>query len=78
MRVFIVLAVVGLILGASLVNQVDQDGGYIYASLGDVVVETSVWFALLAWLITWGLIALLLGAVRRVWGTQRVLSGWMG
>ncbi|WP_435217854.1 heme biosynthesis HemY N-terminal domain-containing protein [Luminiphilus sp. nBUS_07] len=78
MRGFIVLAVLGLILGAALVNQVDQDGGYVYASLGDVVVETSVWFALLAWLISWGLIALLFGAVRRVWGTQRVLSGWMG
>ena len=78
MRGFIVLAVLGLILGAALVSQVDQDGGYVYASLGDVVVETSVWFALLAWLISWGLIALLFGALRRVWGTQRVLSGWMG
>lgn len=78
MRGFIVLAVLGLVLGAALVNQVDQDGGYLYASLGDVVVETSVWFALLLWLVSWGLLALLLGAVRRLWGTQRVFSGWMG
>ena len=44
MRGFIVLVLMGLVLGAVLVNQVDQGGGYVYASLGDVVVETSVWF----------------------------------
>ena len=78
MRGFIVLVLMGLVLGAVLVNQVDQGGGYVYASLGDVVVETSVWFALLLWLVFWGLLALLLSVVRRAWGTQRVVSGWLG
>jgi len=78
MRGFIVLVLMGLVLGAVLVNQVDQGGGYVYASLGDVVVETSVWFALLLWLVVWGLLALLLSVVRRAWGTQRVVSGWLG
>lgn len=78
MRGFLVLMVLGLVLGAALVNQVDQDGGYVYASLGDVVVETSVWFALLLWLVSWGLLALTLNTVRRVWGTQRLFSGWLG
>ena len=78
MRGFIVLVLMGLVLGAVLVNQVDQGGGYVYVSLGDVVVETSVWFALLLWLVSWGLLALIFGAIRRVWGTQRVLSGWLG
>ena len=78
MRGLIVLVLMGLVLGAVLVNQVDQGGGYVYISLGDVVVETSAWFALLLWLVIWGLLAFLLGTIRRVWGTQRVLSGWMG
>ena len=64
MRGFIVLVLMGLVLGAVLVNQVDQGGGYVYASLGDVVVETSVWFALLLWLVVWGLLALLLSVVQ--------------
>lgn len=51
MRGLIVLVLMGLVLGAVLVNQVDQGGGYVYISLGDVVVETSAWFALLLWLV---------------------------
>ena len=55
-RRLIVLLVLGLLLGAVLVNQLEQQPGYVYISLGDVVLETTVWFAVFIWLLTWGLL----------------------
>lgn len=78
MRRLVILGVLGLLLGAALVNQMEQGAGYVYISLGDVVIETSVWFAVLAWLLAWGLLVLVLAALRRILGTHRVVSGWLG
>ena len=77
-RRLIVLLVLGLLLGAALINRMEQGAGYVYISLGDVVVETSVWFAALLWLLVWGLLALAFTAVRRLLGTHRAVSGWLG
>ena len=77
-RRLIVLLVLGLLLGAVLVNQLEQQPGYVYISLGDVVLETTVWFAVFIWLLTWGLLVLALSLLRRLWGTHRAVSGWLG
>ena len=77
-RRLIVLLVLGLLLGAVLVNQLEQQPGYVYISLGDVVLETTVWFAVFIWLLTWGLLVLVLSLLRRLWGTHRAVSGWLG
>lgn len=78
MRRLVILAIVGLLLGAGLVALIEQDPGYVFISVGTITVETSVWFALLLWLLAWWLIALVLRLLSRLLRTRRVLSGWLG
>lgn len=78
MRRFLIFAVIGLLVGAGLVALIEQDPGYIFLSLGDITVETSVWFGLLLAVFAEALIVLVFWLLRRVFRTRRVLSGWLG
>lgn len=78
MRRILLLAVLGILLGALLVNQIEADAGYVYISVGGMVVETSVWFAILLWLVAWALLSLLLALLRRLLLTHRSVRGWLG
>ncbi len=59
---FSVYLVLGLVLGAALVNAVAQDPGYLFLTWGDWQVESSVWLAL----------AILLIAVFSLWVLTRL------
>ena len=64
---FSVYLVLGLVLGAALVNAVAQDPGYLFLTWGDWQVESSVWLAL----------AILLIAVFSLWVLTRLLHSML-
>ncbi len=78
MRVLLLLALAGLVLGAVLISLIEQDPGYVLISLGNITVETSVWIALLILLVTMtGITAiwrLLLGILRG----RKAIDTWLG
>ena len=49
---FSLYLVCGLVLGAVLVNAISQDRGYLLVTWGDWQLETSVWLALSALLLS--------------------------
>ena len=78
MRRVLLLSVLGVLAGALLVSQIERDAGYVYLSLNDTVVETSVWFAIVIWLLAWALLSVLLSVLRRLFLTHRTVRGWLG
>jgi len=78
MRRPLAMALVGLLVGAALINLIEQDPGYVFISIAEFTIETSFWFALLFWLLAWGLISLTLGALRVLFRGRRWVSGWVG
>ncbi len=78
MRRLLILAVVGLLLGAALITLIEQDPGYVFISLGTITIETSFWLALLLWLLAWGLLVLLVRLLTGLLRTRRRVSGWLG
>ena len=46
MRRPLAIALVGLLVGAALINRIEQDPGYVFISIAEVTIETSFWFAL--------------------------------
>jgi len=78
MRRFVTLAILGLLLGAGLVTLIEQDPGYVFVSVGDITVETSIWFALLLWLLAWAVLVLVFRVLGRLLRTRRAFSGWLG
>jgi len=77
-RVLLLLALAGLLLGAGLVALIEQDPGYVFVSVGGIAIETSVWLAVLLLLLAMagisGMWRLLLGIFR----SRRALSAWLG
>ncbi len=78
MRTLVLLALVGLLIGAALIALIEQDPGYVFVSVGSITLETSVWVALLLLLLVMtcivGIWRLLMGILRG----RRVISAWLG
>lgn len=75
-RLLLLMAVAGL-AGGLLVHELAREGGYVLVSLYGYSLETSVWFALLALLVTglslWLVIRLLTGLLQGLTGATRLL-----
>ena len=75
---FSLYLVSGLVLGAVLVNAISQDPGYLLVTWGDYQVETSVWLALSALVLSFVLLWFFLRAVRTTLRVPRALRRWLG
>ena len=60
---FSLYLVCGLVLGAVLVNAISQEPGYLLVTWGDWQLETSVWLALSALMLSIGIDEMDLGVV---------------
>ncbi|MEE4202283.1 MAG: heme biosynthesis HemY N-terminal domain-containing protein [Halieaceae bacterium] len=78
MRRVLLVVVLGLLLGAGLMALIERDPGLVVISYGDTTVETSVWLALVLWLLVWGLLAFSLRLLRGAWTLRGSVSGWLG
>ena len=70
--------VCGLVLGAVLVNAISQDPGYLLVTWGDWQVETSVWLALSALMLSLVLLWFILRALAATLRIPRALHRWLG
>ena len=70
--------VCGLVLGAVLVNAISQDPGYLLMTWGDWQVETSVWLALSALMLSLVLLWFILRLLRTTLRVPRALRRWLG
>ena len=77
MRRLLLLLTLGLVTGVLLINAIERDPGYVFISLGNITVETSVWFALLVWLVAWALVALALRVLRLFLRSRHWVSDWV-
>ena len=77
MRRLLIVILVGLVVGAALINLVERDPGYLFISLGDVTIETSFWFATILWLVVWALLSASLAALRTLLRGRQWISGWV-
>ena len=75
---FSLYLVCGLVLGAVLVNAISQDPGYLLVTWGDWQLETSVWLALSALLLSLVLLWFILRALRTTLKMPRALRRWLG
>ena len=75
---FSLYLVCGLVLGAVLVNAISQDPGYLLVTWGDWQLETSVWLALSALLLSFLLLWFILRALRTTLKVPRALRRWLG
>jgi len=75
---FSLYLVCGLVLGAVLVNAISQDPGYLLVTWGDWQVETSVWLALCALMLSLVLLWFILRALRTTFRVPRALRRWLG
>ena len=75
---FSLYLVCGLVLGALLVNAISQDPGYVLVTWDYWQVETSVWLALSALMLSLVLLWLLLRALRATLRVPRALRRWWG
>ena len=78
MAPFSLYLVCGLVLGAVLVNAISQDPGYLLLTWGDYQVETSVWLALSALVLSLVLLWFVLRALRTTLRVPRALRRWFG
>ena len=75
---FSLYLVCGLVLGAVMVNAISQDPGYLLLTWGDYQVETSVWLALSALVLSLVLLWFVLRALRTTLRVPRALRRWFG
>lgn len=75
---FSLYLVCSLVLGAVLVNAISQDPGYLLLTWGDYQVETSVWLALSALVLSLLLLWFVLRALRTTLRVPRALRRWLG
>ena len=75
---FSLYLVCGLVLGAVLVNAISQDPGYLLVTWGDWQMETSVWLALSALMLSLVLLWFILRALRATFRVPRALRRWLG
>ena len=68
----------GLVLGAVMVNAISQDPGYLLLTWGDYQVETSVWLALSALVLSLVLLWIVLRVLRTMLRVPRALRRWFG
>ena len=75
---FSLYLVCGLALGAVLVNAISQGPGYLLLTWGDYQVETSVWLALSALVLSLVLLWFVLRVLRTTLRVPRALRRWFG
>ena len=75
---FSLYLVCSLVLGAVLVNAISQDPGYLLVTWGDWQVETSVWLALTALMLSLLLLWFVLRALRTTLRVPRAMRRWLG
>ena len=75
---FSLYLVCGLVLGAVMVNAISQDPGYLLLTWGDYQVETSVWLALSALVLSLLLLWFVLRVLRTTLRVPRALRRWFG
>ena len=75
---FSLYLVCGLVLGAVMVNAISQDPGYLLLTWGDYQVETSVWLALSALVLSLVLLWIVLRVLRTMLRVPRALRRWFG
>jgi len=75
---FSLYLVCGLVLGAVMVNAISQDPGYLLLTWGDYQVETSVWLALSALVLSLVLLWFVLRVLRTTLTVPRALRRWFG
>ena len=75
---FSLYLVCGLVLGAVLANAISQDPGYLLLTWGDYQVETSVWLALSALVLSLVLLWFGLRVLRTTLRVPRALRRWFG
>ena len=75
---FSLYLVCSLVLGAVLVNAISQDPGYLLVTWGDWQVETSVWLALSALMLSLLLLWFVLRALRTTLRVPRAMRHWLG
>jgi len=75
---FSLYLVCGLVLGAVMVNAISQDPGYLLLTWGDYQVETSVWLALSALVLSLVLLWFVLRVLRSTLRVPRALRRWFG
>ena len=75
---FTLYLVCGLVMGAVLVNAISQDPGYLLVTWADWQVETSVWLALSALMLSLALLWFILRALRTMLRVPRALRSWLG
>ena len=70
--------VCGLVLGAGVVNAISRDPGYMLVTWGDWQVETSVWLALSASMVSLVLLWIVFRTLRSALRVPRALRRWLG
>ena len=75
---FSLYIVCGLVLGAAVVNAISQDPGYLLVTWGNWQIETSVWLALSALMLSLVLLWFVLRAFRNTVRVPRALRRWLG
>lgn len=78
MRRFLLVITFGLLAGAGLIALIEQDPGLVVVSYGQTTLETSVWLALLLWLLLWWLMVQALRLLRGTFKLRGAFSGWLG
>mgnify|MGYP001031707098 CR=1 FL=1 len=78
MRRLLILALLGLLLGAGLVALIEQDPGHLLLSFGSTTVETSLWVGLLLWVVAWWLLAVVWRTLRSALSARTAMAGWLG
>ena len=71
------LAALALALGGALAVLMLRDAGYVLIAYADATLETSLWFALGAWLLLWLAISALFFLIRRLLAGRLRLADWM-
>ena len=72
----LVYVVVAVVVGGLLGSLILKDAGYVMIAYDQAVFETSVWFALFAFLALWALVRLLISLVERVLHGRADVANW--
>ena len=67
-----------LLLGVGVVAVIETDPGYLLLAYGDYTLESSLWVGLVLLVLFTLLLYALIALLRRIFGGQKSLSGWLG
>lgn len=73
----LILVVIALAVGGALAVLMLGDAGYVLIAYSDATIETSLWFALAAWLLLWVAFSAVFFLMRRLLAGRLRLADWM-